>query len=309
MAPLPRVIPIPCTFGKGSTVYVYYLDTPEPAIVDTGVAASPRGAVEPALRAAGIDIRDVRWILATHGHWDHIGGAHTLRELAGRGSQLALHGADAELLRDRAAHMRGYYGMRYRYVDLPEVLSETEAILMQSISGELGADREIEDGDRIQLGGGVTVTAVHTPGHSLGSVTYVLDGPDWAFAGDAVQAFGSSASAFPLYVHPEGYRRSIRRLLDDVRPSRLHLGHRFYAADGRLLEPVVEGPAAAQALEASLEMERRLREAAASVPKRDGSLRGEDYRPAAAALGYPDEDPAAWPYPFFTTLRGYVESP
>ncbi len=212
MASPPRVIPIPCTFGKGSTAYVYYIDAPEPAIVDTGVATSPGGSIEPALRAAGIDVRDVRWILATHGHWDHIGGAHTLRGLTEERATLTLHEADGDFLRDRASHMRGYYGMRFRYVDMPEVLSETEAILMESISGELAADREIVDGERIPLGGGVTVTAVHTPGHSPGSVTYVLDGVDWAFAGDAVQACGSIAAAFPLFVEPNSYRRSIRRL-------------------------------------------------------------------------------------------------
>src|ERR1043166_7299002 len=56
----PRVVPVPCPFGQtGGFVYVYYIDAPQPALVDTGVAASPAGTIEPALRAAGISLGDV----------------------------------------------------------------------------------------------------------------------------------------------------------------------------------------------------------------------------------------------------------
>ena len=49
----PRVVPIPCPFGlTGGIVYVYYIDAPEPALVDTGVAASPETIIEPALNKA-----------------------------------------------------------------------------------------------------------------------------------------------------------------------------------------------------------------------------------------------------------------
>src|SRR5947209_20328229 len=92
----PRVVPVPCPFGTtGGVVYVYYIDAPQPALVDTGVAASPERTIEPALRSAGISLKDVRWILATHGHWDHIGGAQAARSLAADGVSVALHSADA----------------------------------------------------------------------------------------------------------------------------------------------------------------------------------------------------------------------
>ena len=108
----PRVVRVACPFGQtGGVVYVYYIDAPQPALIDTGVAASPERNIEPALNAAGISIKDVRWILATHGHWDHIGGAAAARLLAGEGANLALHGADAELLGSRRAHMRPRCGV------------------------------------------------------------------------------------------------------------------------------------------------------------------------------------------------------
>src|SRR5919198_1585674 len=95
----PRIVPVPCPFGQtGAIVYVYYIDAPQPALVDTGVADSPGGTIEPALNQLGLSLKNVRWILATHGHWDHIGGAHAARSMAAEGVSLAMHADDAELL-------------------------------------------------------------------------------------------------------------------------------------------------------------------------------------------------------------------
>ena len=44
---------------------------------------------------------------------------------------------------------------------------------------------EVVDGDPLSLGDDVSIKVVETPGHSIGSVTFVLDGLDWAFAADA----------------------------------------------------------------------------------------------------------------------------
>ena len=45
-----------------------------------------------------------------------------------------------------------------------------------------------------QLGGDVSITVVETPGHSIGSVTFVFDGLAWTFAADAVQMYGGAKS-------------------------------------------------------------------------------------------------------------------
>jgi len=300
----PRIVPVACPFGQGSVVYVYYVDAPEPALIDTGVAASPAGVLEPALAAAGFRLDDVRWILATHGHYDHLGAAHALKRRL-PAARVGVHADDHFLMRHRAAHLDGYAGVRARFLDDPAVLAQTDALLLECISGEMAADRELREGDHVNLGGDLTFTVVHTPGHSRGSSSFVLDGPGWAFTGDAVQVHGSSSSRFPLYEDPVAYRASVDRLLNDVRPGRLFLGHRFTdPARGQVLEAQLEGESATAALRASLEIEAHIAAAAAQIaPPLESAA---SFAPAARVLGYDPGQPASWPVSFFATLSGYV---
>jgi glyoxylase-like metal-dependent hydrolase (beta-lactamase superfamily II) len=304
----PRIVPVPCPFGPtGGVVYVYSIDAPQPALVDTGVAASPETAIEPALRQAGISLTDVRWILATHGHWDHIGGAHAARGMAAPDVSLALHAADAELLGSRRAHMApdGYQALRFRYLDDPQALAKQDALIMQNLSGEVRADRELRGGERISLGGDLTIEVVHTPGHSPGSVSFVLSGLEWAFTGDSVQVCGSGG--IPLYAEPSTYAASQQRLLEDVRPRRMHLGHRFRRLDGTSFDAVIDGPTVEHALRESLAMHERLVAAARQVTAADlDQPKASALAPAAAALGLPAHHPAAWPPALFVTLHGHL---
>ncbi|HEX8969050.1 MAG TPA: MBL fold metallo-hydrolase [Chloroflexota bacterium] len=304
----PRVVPVACPFGPaGGLVYVYYIDAPRPALVDTGVAASPRGMIEPALRDAGISIEDVRWILATHGHWDHIGGAHAARSMAAADVSLAMHAADADYLASRRAHMvpDGYQALRFRYLDDMDALARQDALIMENLSGELRADRELRGGERISLGGDISIEVVHTPGHSPGSVSFVLSGLDWAFTGDSVQVCGSSG--IPLYAEPSTYAASQKRLLEDVRPKRLHMGHRFKGLDGSPFDSVVDGPDVERVLRESLAMHQRMAEAARAVTGFDAAHpRADTLAPAAEALGLATDNPAAWPAPLFITLHGHL---
>lgn len=304
----PLILPIECPYGNaGSTVFTFYIDTPNPALIDTGVALSPAEVIEPYLRANGRSLADVRWILTTHGHWDHTGGAWEARQRSAEDAQLVIHQLDAAMLGSRRRHLDGYAGWAARYLSDKQSLARTEALLLHNISGEIAPDRELTDGDRIDLGGGFVITVIHTPGHSPGSVTYLLEGKD-AFVGDAVQVGGSSAGRFPYFVDPVAYRASLTRLVEDVKPARLLLGHHFLDARGGVLDAVISGGTAIEAIRTSLEIEGRL--ARTATPLGGSSIAIGDvaaFGPVAAALGY-GETTSSWPGPFLATMAGYMEA-
>jgi hypothetical protein len=113
----------------------------------------------------------------------------------------------------------------------------------------------------------------------------------------------------PLYVDPIAYQASQRDLLENVRPNRLHMGHKFRTADGTALDSVLDGAAAVeQALRESLAMHDRLLDATAQISGLDPAkpdAQAAALAPAAQALGFA-EDPTSWPSAFFITVHGYL---
>ncbi|MER5481351.1 MBL fold metallo-hydrolase [Streptomyces sp. NPDC002734] len=287
-------------------LYSFFIDAPEPAIVDTGIVSSPAEGMAPALAAIGRRIKDVRWILLTHGHIDHVGGAHALWEMTGRRAQVVIHAADAPMLRSRRAHVEEYLDGRGRYLADPEGEAKVTAAANAVISGEMEPSLLLEGGESISLGGGVTVTAHAVPGHTPGSVAYVLDGQGDVFTGDAVQVHGA-ANGFPGYTDPAAYRRSLEYLRDEIRPRRLYLGHPYRRADGTPYGVELDETEAREALEQSLAAEGRVTDAAcrcleAGLPEDDSPY--SPFAPVAEELGYTG-DPTLEPSPFFTSLHGY----
>src|SRR3712207_3847927 len=134
-------------------LYSFYIDAPEPAIVDTGVASSPAEGMAPALEALGRRIEDVRWIMLTHGHIDHVGGALALWELTGRRAQVVIAEADARYLRSRRAHVQNYLDVRGRYLSDPDAEARQTAMAAGAISGEMEPHVLVRGGETLSLGG------------------------------------------------------------------------------------------------------------------------------------------------------------
>jgi hydroxyacylglutathione hydrolase len=299
------VYPLVSPWGRFG-LYSYFIDSPEPAIIDTGITTSPAEGMAPALEAIGRRIEDVKWILLTHGHIDHLGGAKALWELTGGKAQVVLHEADAHLLRSRQAHVELYKAVRQQYLDNPDAIAHQTAAANQAISGELEPTMLVHGGEKISLGGDVTVSVHSIPGHTAGSVAYVIDGQNDVFVGDAVQIHGA-ANFFPGYEDPAAYRSSLEHLRDEVKPNRLFLGHPYRGADGESYGVELDATAASRAINESIEIESKVA-AAAQHALTAGLTKTDDlYSPFAAAaseLGYTG-DPTLEPSPFFTTLHGY----
>jgi hydroxyacylglutathione hydrolase len=287
-------------------LYSFFIDAPEPAIVDTGIASSPAEGMVPALEAIGRRIEDVRWIFLTHGHIDHIGGAYALWELTGRRAQVVIHEADAPMLRSRRAHVDEYLAGRGQYLDDPDGEAKLTAATNAVISGEMEPTMLVRGGETISLGGDVTVSVHSIPGHTRGSVAYVIDGQNDVFVGDAVQVHGA-ANGFPGFEDPDGYRTSLQYLSDEIRPRHLYLGHPYRRADGIPYGVELDADQAREALQGSLEIEARVKEAACgclAAGLQDSDSPYSPFTRVAEDLGY-EGDPALEPSPFFTTLHGY----
>ncbi|MCP2032502.1 glyoxylase-like metal-dependent hydrolase (beta-lactamase superfamily II) [Okibacterium sp. HSC-33S16] len=288
-------------------LYSFLIDAPELAIVDAGIATSPREGMVAELEKLGRRIEDVRWILLTHGHIDHLGGAHALWELTGRRAQVVISEADAPLLRSRAAHVQQYVDVRQQYLPDPDGVEKQTAAAAAVISGEMEPTLLVRGGESLSLGGGVSVSVHAIPGHTAGSVAYVVDGQNDVFVGDAVQVHGA-ANGFPGYEDPAAYRRSLEYLRDEIRPEHLYLGHPYRRTDGVPYGVELDRAQASEALTESLEIEKRVADAVARYLQ-DG-IRSTDspyspFAPVADELGYTG-DPTLEPSPFFTTLHGYT---
>ncbi len=145
-------------------------------LIDTGPPGSYPD-IEAALAGLGLQAGDLDQILLTHFHADHAGSA---AELAARsGAAVLAHRWDAPVIRgDMPAPQPDLTaGERPRY----ERITAAGPPLAAS---PCRVDRELAEGDLLDLGGGAAVIGV--PGHTDGSIAIHLPAHRLLFTGDAV---------------------------------------------------------------------------------------------------------------------------
>lgn len=130
----------------------YLVDAGEPTLLDCGsLLGYP--SLRRALAEAGVTPDDVRRVLATHGHWDHVSGMSALA--AESAAQLCLHPGDREA------------------AETGDPVRTAAALLYGQQAPRLPVGADLHDGQLLTLGD-ATVEVLHTPGHSPGSVCFVV---------------------------------------------------------------------------------------------------------------------------------------
>jgi len=165
------------TYGLGQpgSVGAYLIKGPKPTLVDCGYASSYESVLS-GLAEAGVMPTDVRYLVPTHVHLDHAGAA----------GRLIKEMPNAELI----AHERSVPHL----IDPTRLIESSTRVFGKMIMSLYGtpdpipAERITAVGEEghLDLGGGLTATLMHSPGHAPHQISMLLDGTKTLLTADAV---------------------------------------------------------------------------------------------------------------------------
>jgi hydroxyacylglutathione hydrolase len=186
---IPFQIPVAPDKMVDRFVFLYLIYTDRIWLIDTGVAAA-EPVITDYIRKSGKNITDIAGIILTHAHPDHIGSAKSLQETSA--CMIAAHSVERNWIED--------VGLQARERLIPGFHS--------LVGGSVRVDRTLKGGDIIEMGKGHKLEVIETPGHSNGSISFLLREQGSLFSGDAVPLPGE----MPIYEDAVASMTSIRKL-------------------------------------------------------------------------------------------------
>ena len=193
----------------------YLITTPEGHILhDTG-SAEMHPLIVSNVEKLGFNLRDIRIMISSHAHWDHVEGHAAMKRVTG--AQIVALGGDAVAL---------------------ESGQDNSAIGARNFE-PVPVDRVIEDGDTVTLGG-TTLRAMLTAGHTPGATTWVTNVEDGGRMYNVVFPGGRTPNGGPLVIgnpdHPDVAEITLETLskLRLLNPDMLLPGHPRGAFEGKI---------------------------------------------------------------------------
>jgi hydroxyacylglutathione hydrolase len=129
----------------------------------------------------------VKYIILTHGHFDHTGALEQLKKATG--ADILIHSADADML---------------------SPTGQAQPFFMESSSESCSADRLLQEGDKVRFGE-CSLEVLHTPGHTPGGISLVTD--KMIFTGDTLFCGSVGRADLP--------GSSYKKLIDSIRTKLL----------------------------------------------------------------------------------------
>ena len=181
-------------------VYSYIVTGKDLCLVDTGTVGGEHFIVA-ALSELGFSVKDIKRVINTHEHPDHVGGNTFFKENA-----QPLFACHAE-----AARWIESLDIQFKERPIPG---------FYTLAGEsIQVHQKLQDGDEIDLGGGTSLQVIFTPGHSPGSISLFCPQDGSLIVGDAIQPVDS----LPLYNNLVRTRDSLKRLMNLSGVQRMYL--------------------------------------------------------------------------------------
>ncbi|MFO7618030.1 MAG: MBL fold metallo-hydrolase [Bacteroidales bacterium] len=199
-------------------------------LVDAGMPGKER-SFERQLKRLKVDPKEISLVVITHGHFDHIGIAGHIRELTG--ASLAIHESDRSMLEEG------------RFT-LPQGTSSWGRLarkLMMPLTSKMAKELQPARAD-ILLGNqpfplqkyGVDGQVIYTPGHTMGSVSLVLDNGK-AFVGCLAhnRLPFTLGPRYPIFAdYPELLPHSWTKVMENG-------GKQFYPGHGKMFKRLKNG--------------------------------------------------------------------
>ncbi len=164
------------------------------------VVIDPGGDEDDILEALKNAELNLKYIIDTHGHFDHVDANQPLKKATG--AQIAIHEADAQMLNHPSEEAMLFTGNRLRSSQ---------------------ADLLLKEGDLISFGP-YQLKVLHTPGHTPGGISLVLEGEPSVYVGDLLFAGSIGRTDFP--------GGSFDDLIQAVRTKIFTLGDRYTVYPG-----------------------------------------------------------------------------
>ena len=145
--------------------YIFFADTI--TLIDTGVKGAEATIFDYIIKNGG-DPRQIKSVILSHSHPDHIGSVRSIVETTG--CRVLAHKGEKDWIEDTEKQFRerpvpGFPGL---------------------VGGPVKIDEFLADGDILKLGTDATCRVIHTPGHSKGSITLMFDSEKAMFTGDSL---------------------------------------------------------------------------------------------------------------------------
>ncbi|KUO71545.1 MAG: hypothetical protein APF81_11260 [Desulfosporosinus sp. BRH_c37] len=176
---------IPTPFPVGD-INCYLINNDPITLIDCGVYSTQAlVSLRNQLRNFGLELGDIRQILITHAHPDHIGLASVVQNYSK--AKVYLHEKEIDKAVDRAGHLKRIE-LHLAYYGLPEDIRND---LRDYFKWELGFGQPLENFQTIEDGhmftfDGAKLKAILTPGHAVGHLCYFEESKGLLFSGDTM---------------------------------------------------------------------------------------------------------------------------